>query len=108
VLGFANYFSLAAGEKRYYLVHNKGLEQVKIIASLRQKTSGQVTLQAMPVPDESLGEFISFINGDSELGKRSKLAFVWSDINHLAIRSSDSKYCRDCFICIEAQSSQRV
>lgn len=106
-LGFANYFILGEGEKRYYIVHNFDLERIKIVSSISQKSSGQLTLMAMPVADESLGDFIKFINGE-DLGKRSKLSYIWSGINHLTLRSSEPKFCKNCYYCIEATASNRM
>ena len=59
--GYANYFDSASGEKKYYMVHNN-LDNLKIIASLDQNISGQLILQAMPVTDNDIGDFIKFIN----------------------------------------------
>lgn len=105
--GYANYFKLAAGQKSYYMIHNHNLDHLKVVASLSQKHSGQLMLQGMPVPDDSLPDFIKFINGE-DLGKRSKLSFIWSDINHIYLRSSDPRFCKECYICFEAQANKDI
>lgn len=43
------------------MVHNN-LDTFKIIASLDQNIQGQLILQAMPVTDSDIGDFIKFIN----------------------------------------------
>lgn len=43
------------------MVYNK-LDNLKIIASLDQNTTGQLILQAMPVTDSDIGDFVKFIN----------------------------------------------
>lgn len=43
------------------MVHNN-LDTFKIIASLDQNIQGQLILQAMPVTDDDIGDFIKFIN----------------------------------------------
>jgi hypothetical protein len=90
------------------MIHNSNLDHLKVVASLNQKSSGELMMQGMPVPDDSIGDFIKFINGDLEIGKRSKLAYAWSDINHLTLRSSDPKFCKDCYLCIEIQCSKDI
>jgi hypothetical protein len=55
----------------------------------------------MPVTDNDMGEFLKFINGEIEIGKKSKLDYVWTHRNSLVMRSTDAKYCKDCFICVE-------
>lgn len=47
---------------------------------------------------------MQFINGQAEVGKKNKLDYAWTHKNHLVIRSSDAKYCKDCFICLEVEA----
>jgi hypothetical protein len=49
--GYANYFTFQSGEKKYYLTHNQNLDSIKIIASLNEQNSGQLSLKAMPITD---------------------------------------------------------
>lgn len=81
------------------MVHNN-LDTFKLIASLDQNIQGQLILQAMPVTDSDIGDFVKFINNELDITKKSKLNFAWSDINHLTLRKSDPLYCKDCYICI--------
>lgn len=77
------------------------MNYVKLITNMNKEKMGELVIRGMPVTDEQMGDFILFINNNTELTRKDKLAFEWSDTNHLTVRSTDSKFCKNCHICYE-------
>ena len=42
----------------------------------------------MPIKDDQINTFVKYINGKTELGKKSNLQFAWSDKNRLLMKES--------------------
>jgi len=80
------------------------LDKIKIIGGIDRNQTGEVILRGIPVTDNEISDFMQFINGQAEVGKKNKLEYAWTHKNHLAIRSTDAKYCKECFICLEVEA----
>jgi hypothetical protein len=102
--GFAAPFALKNGEKRYFLLRNHNLDKIKIIGGIDRNMTGEVILRGIPVTDKEVPDFMHFIDGQAEIGKKNKLEYAWAHKNHLVIRSSDAKFCKDCFVCLEVEA----
>lgn len=86
------------------MFRNYKLDKIKIIGGIYRNQTGEVILRGIPVTDNEISDFMQFINGQAEVGKKNKLEYAWTHKNHLSIRSTDAKYCKECFICLEAEA----
>lgn len=81
---------------------------IKLIGGIDKNQTSEMILRGIPVTDNEMSDFWKFINGEIEVGKKNKLEYAWTHRNHLVMRSTDAKYCKDCFICIEVEAVRDV